>query len=201
MILKTADTRVDDVCEAVWRQLLGSAGKIGGAAGVSEVVKSLGRRYFPSEAAPMGKSNTYPTCVCVLTGCIDIMIPVVYAEAAGYPGSPGWASTTLLDAGVPLRDLWEAVTGLYENSDDEEREFYAEQISILAQRWMSQMDEIPAAEVSDCHLPGVSIIAYYLPQIERFASAYILRTNGASDDSTRTIRDKLLAAKQAAVKY
>lgn len=111
------------------------------------------------------------------------MIPVVYAEAAGYPGSPGWASTTLLDAAVPLRDLWEAVTGLYENSDDEEREFYAEQISILAQRWMSQMDEIPAAE------------------IERFASAYILRTNGASDDSTRAIRDKLLAAKQVAVKY
>ncbi|KIR29674.1 nuclear pore complex protein Nup155 [Cryptococcus deuterogattii LA55] len=166
LILKTADTRVDDVCEAVWRQLLGTAGKIGGAAGVSEIVKRLGRRYFPSEAAP-----------------IDIMIPVVYAEAAGYPGSPGWASTTLLDAGVPLRDLWEAVTGLYENSDDEEREFYAEQISILAQRWMSQMDEIPAAE------------------IERFASAYILRTNGASDDSTRAIRDKLLAAKQVAVKY
>lgn len=46
-----------------------------------------------------------------------------------------------------------------------------------------------------------SMIANYISQIERFASAYILRTNGALDDSTRAIRDKLLAAKQMAVKY
>ncbi|TYJ54289.1 hypothetical protein B9479_005048 [Cryptococcus floricola] len=166
LILKTADTRVDDVCDAVWRQLLSNAGAAGGSAGVGEVTKSLGRRFFPSEAAPL-----------------DIIVPAVYGEASGFPGQPGWASIALLDAGVSLRDLWEAVIALYETSDDDDREYYAEQASVIAERWMDKKDEIPAAEV------------------ERFASAYVLRANGALDNVRRDVRDRLVAAKQIAVTY
>lgn len=68
LILKTADTRIDDVCEAVWRQLLLQASFDGAAqnnqvvgrdARVGEVVKELMRRYFPSEAAPLGKYHVH----------------------------------------------------------------------------------------------------------------------------------------------
>lgn len=38
----------------------------------------------------------------------------MYAEAGGIRGSPGWATEALLDGGVPLRDLWEAVMSLHE---------------------------------------------------------------------------------------
>nr|XP_019008734.1 nuclear pore complex protein Nup155 [Kwoniella pini CBS 10737]OCF47515.1 nuclear pore complex protein Nup155 [Kwoniella pini CBS 10737] len=167
LILKTADTRIDDVCEAVWRQLIGSFRAAGNVA-MSEHIITLVKRYFPSEAAPL-----------------DIMVPVVYAEAQGAQGgSAGWASIALLDGGVPLRDLWEATVGLYENSDDDERDYYAEEVSVLASRWVSRKDEIPAAEV------------------ERFASAYLLRTNGGPlDEVKRDTRDRLTAAKQAAVRY
>nr|XP_018265732.1 nuclear pore complex protein Nup155 [Kwoniella dejecticola CBS 10117]OBR87890.1 nuclear pore complex protein Nup155 [Kwoniella dejecticola CBS 10117] len=168
LILKTADTRIDDVCEAVWRQLIGSYRSAGNVA-MAENVITLVKRYFPSEAAPLA----------------DIMVPVVYAEAQGVQGgSAGWASIALLDGGVPLRDLWEAAVGLYENSDDDERDYYAEEVSVIASRWIGRKEEIPAAEV------------------ERFASAYLLRTNGAPlDDVRRGTRDRLTAAKQAAVRY
>ncbi|WVF70035.1 hypothetical protein IAT40_004822 [Kwoniella sp. CBS 6097] len=167
LILKTADTRIDDVCEAVWRQLLSSY-RVAGATALGEAVVSLVRRYFPSEAAPL-----------------DILVPVVYAEAQGAAGGQaGWASSALLEGGVPLRDLWEAGVGLYENSDDDERDYYAEELSILASRWIGSKDEIPAAEV------------------ERFASAYLLRISGAQlDEAKRDTKDRLIAAKQAAVRY
>ncbi|WWD22088.1 hypothetical protein CI109_106577 [Kwoniella shandongensis] len=167
LILKTADTRLDEVCEAVWKQLLSQYGR-GSSAALGEAVRNLARRYFPSEAAPL-----------------DIMVPVVYAEATGCEGGePGWVSQALLEGGVPLRDLWEAVTGLYENSDDEEREYYAGEISVLAAKWVDRRDEIPAAEV------------------ERFASAYLLRTNGAQgDEARRATRERFTTAKQAAVRY
>ncbi|WRT64996.1 uncharacterized protein IL334_001937 [Kwoniella shivajii] len=167
LILKTADTRIDDVCEAVWRQLLGTYRSAGNVA-MSEIIVRLCRRYSPSEAAPL-----------------DIMVPVVYAEAQGCSGGQaGWATMALLDGGVPLHDLWEATVGLYENSDDEERDYYAEEVSVIASRWIGRKDEIPAAEV------------------ERFASAYLLRTNGAPlDDVRRGTRERLTAAKQAAVRY
>ncbi|OCF37542.1 nuclear pore complex protein Nup155 [Kwoniella heveanensis BCC8398] len=167
LILKTADTRIDDVCEAVWRQLLSSY-RVAGATALDEAVVSLVRRYFPSEAAPL-----------------DIMVPVVYAEAQGaVGGQAGWASSALLEGGVPLRDLWEAGVGLYENSDDDERDYYAEELSVIASRWIGRKDEIPAAEV------------------ERFASAYLLRISGAQlDEAKRETKDRLTAAKQAAVRY
>ncbi|KAK8846777.1 hypothetical protein IAR55_005865 [Kwoniella newhampshirensis] len=167
LILKTADTRLDEVCEAVWKQLLSQYAR-GSSAGMGEVVRNLCRRYFPSEAAPL-----------------DIMVPVVYAEATGCEGGEvGWVSQALLDGGVPLRDLWEAVTGLYDNSDDEEREYYTEEVSILAAQWAGRKAEIPAAEV------------------ERFASAYLLRTNGApADEARRATRERFTMAKQAAVRY
>ncbi|WVQ84070.1 hypothetical protein IAT38_006215 [Cryptococcus sp. DSM 104549] len=166
LILKTADTRVDDVCEAVWRQLLSTMGKESGSAGLEIQIKSLVKRFFPSEAAPL-----------------DIMVPVVYGESASYPGRHGWVTIALLEGGVALRDLWEAVTSLYENSDDDEREYYAEQMSVLASEWLNHKSEIPAAEM------------------ERFASAYLLRTNGQQDEARRETREKLTAAKQAAVRY
>ncbi|WVQ69011.1 uncharacterized protein L199_007223 [Kwoniella botswanensis] len=167
LILKTADTRIDDVCEAVWRQLIGSY-RLAGNVAMSDAIVGFTRRYFPSEAAPL-----------------DIMIPVVYAEAQGCQGGQaGWASSALLEGGVPLRDLWEAAVGLYENSDDDERDYYAEEVSVIASRWINKKDEIPAAEV------------------ERFASAYLLRTNGAPmNEAKRDTRDRLTAAKQAAVRY
>ncbi|WWC87143.1 uncharacterized protein L201_002029 [Kwoniella dendrophila CBS 6074] len=167
LILKTADTRIDDVCEAVWRQLIGSY-RLSGNVAMSDNIISLCKRYFPSEAAPL-----------------DIMVPVVYAEAQGCQGGrAGWASSALLDGGVPLRDLWEAAVGLYENSDDDERDYYAEEVSVLTSKWIGKKDEIPAAEV------------------ERFASAYLLRTNGTQmDQAKRETRDRLTAAKQAAVRY
>lgn len=44
----------------------------------------------------------------------DIVLPVIYAEAGAIRGTVGWASEALVDGGVPLRDLWEAVMSLYE---------------------------------------------------------------------------------------
>lgn len=100
LILKTADTRIDDVLEAVWRQLLREAASRAGAVpsdSMAEAITELCVRYFPSEAAPL-----------------DVLLSVVYDEASQVVGEPGWASAALLDGGVPLRDLWEGVTSLYE---------------------------------------------------------------------------------------
>lgn len=61
LILKTADTRVDDVCEAVWRELVGQALRDAEAARTPKdaVVGSRLRewvgRFYPSEAVPLGE--------------------------------------------------------------------------------------------------------------------------------------------------
>lgn len=57
LILKIADARIEDVCEAVWRQLLQQRAS-GPAAqpAMAEAITDLCRRYFPSEAAPLGLS-------------------------------------------------------------------------------------------------------------------------------------------------
>lgn len=51
LILKTAETRLEDVCEAVWRILLQERP----ADLKGEKVTDLCRRFFPSEAAPLGE--------------------------------------------------------------------------------------------------------------------------------------------------
>ena len=63
LILKTADTRIEDVCEAVWRQLLREQPSTGYEGVKDAVMKArlgdLIRRYYPSEAAPLGMSTTF----------------------------------------------------------------------------------------------------------------------------------------------
>ena len=63
LILKTADTRIEDVCEAVWRQLLREQPS-NGYEGVKDAMMKarlgdLIRRYYPSEAAPLGTSPSH----------------------------------------------------------------------------------------------------------------------------------------------
>jgi len=47
---------------------------------------------------------------------VDIVLPVIYEESSSMwqSSADGWVTTTLLDAGVGLRDVWETVAGLYE---------------------------------------------------------------------------------------
>ena len=54
LILKTADTRVDDVCEAVWTEVLRSAQGSPVHVAKAELITNLLRLYYPSEAAPLG---------------------------------------------------------------------------------------------------------------------------------------------------
>ena len=59
LILKTADTRIEDVCEAVWRQLLREQPTRGYDAMKDAIMRDrlgdLIRHYYPSEAAPLGE--------------------------------------------------------------------------------------------------------------------------------------------------
>jgi nuclear pore complex protein Nup155 len=61
LILKTADTRVDDLCEAVWRELVGQALRDAQGGGMPADAIVGGRlrewvaRFYPSEAAPLGE--------------------------------------------------------------------------------------------------------------------------------------------------
>jgi nuclear pore complex protein Nup155 len=59
LILKTADTRIEDVCEAVWRQLLRNQSGEGNETIKDAIIRDrlgdLIRRFYPSEAAPLGK--------------------------------------------------------------------------------------------------------------------------------------------------
>ena len=47
---------------------------------------------------------------------VDIVLPVIYEESSSMwqSSEDGWVTTTLLEAGVGLRDVWETVAGLYE---------------------------------------------------------------------------------------
>lgn len=62
LILKTANTRLDEVCDAVWKQLLVDANAKANALGVpnaqvvGEKLIDLLRRFYPSEGAPIGES-------------------------------------------------------------------------------------------------------------------------------------------------
>lgn len=61
---------------------------------------------------------------------------------------------------------------------------YDEEAAVLAERWIRSKEEIPAAEV------------------ERFASAYLLRTNaGDIDERTRRTRERMTSARAAAGRY
>ena len=126
LILKTADTRIEDVCEAVWRQLLrdqtGQGSDVMKDAIMRDRLGDLIRRYYPTEAAPLGmptssryrwQSNPRLAYGADLT---DIVLPVIYEESSSMwqTAESGWVTTTLLDAGVGLRDVWETVAGLYE---------------------------------------------------------------------------------------
>ena len=63
LILKTADTRIEDVCEAVWRQLLREQPSTAYEGVKDAMMKArlgdLIRRYYPSEAAPLGTSPSH----------------------------------------------------------------------------------------------------------------------------------------------
>jgi hypothetical protein len=50
------------------------------------------------------------------TDAADIVLPVIYEESSSMwqTAESGWVTTTLLGAGVGLRDVWETVAGLYE---------------------------------------------------------------------------------------
>ncbi len=64
LILKTADTRIEDVCEAVWRQLLhappSDERELPPNVTMGEIIVDLCRKYFPSEAAPSGMFANLP---------------------------------------------------------------------------------------------------------------------------------------------
>ena len=130
----------------------------------------------------------------------DIVLPVVYTEASplSLVSPSGWATEALLTGGVPLRDLWEIVTSLYEQVDDE-RDFYAEEAAAVIEKWMKSRESIPAAEVSLC---DGQLYGMLMMQVEQFASAYLLRSRADDHDERKNeTRRKLQAAKTAAQKF
>ena len=88
---------------------------------MSELVKDLCGKYFPSEAAPLGKQFKSGTELRYA----DIVLPIVYTDAAVMAASTpaGWASEALLEGGVPLRECWEAVMGLHDQVSPFGQEF------------------------------------------------------------------------------
>lgn len=173
LILRTSDTRVEDVCAAVWLELLKQReADVPLDASASELVTDLCRKFYPSEGAPA-----------------DIVLPIVYGFAADHASSSeaGWATRALLAGGVPLREAWDAVLALHDEATDA-REFYAEEAAAAMQRWLdargARDEALPAAEV------------------EQFASKYILRTQGQSVDARRAETRKVMQqAKAAAARY
>ncbi|KAK4686014.1 hypothetical protein P7C73_g4121, partial [Tremellales sp. Uapishka_1] len=167
LILKTADTRIDEVIEAVWKQLLTDC-NAAGYLRVGELITDLFKKYYPSEAVPL-----------------EIVLPVVFAHAAAHfeTSSAGWASLALLDGGLGIRDLFEAIVAL-RDQEEVERDFYDEEASVVLSKWLDQKDSIPAAEV------------------ERFASGYLLQSTGSSVDPRKVqVRDRMHRAKVAAGRY
>jgi nuclear pore complex protein Nup155 len=156
LILRTSDTRVEDVVAAVWTELLKSPHP-------AEVITDLCRKFYPSEGAPP-----------------DIVLPIVYGHAAEVGGDAGWATRALLAGGVSLRDVWDAVLALHDESPSE---FYAEEAAVVLQRWLDApraQQDLPAAEV------------------ENFAAKYILRTQGQSLDARRAATRKVMQSAKAA---
>lgn len=165
LILRTSDTRVEDVCAAVWTELL----KLSPPAS-AEVVTDLCRKFYPSEGAPP-----------------DIVLPIVYAFASDSPqGEAGWATRALLAGGVPLREVWDAITALHDEAGD--TQFYAEEAAAAMQRWLD------AESKGDSSLPAA--------EVENFAAKYLLRTQGQSVDARRAETRKVMSqAKAAAARF
>lgn len=173
LILKTADTRVEDVCVAVWTQLLRDRAKLVPVdAAVGELLTDLCRKFYPSEGAPP-----------------DVILPVIYSESAPFTEStnPGWVSEALLAGGVSLRDLWDIVSSMHDEAGDADtREFYAEEAAALISQWLKD----PSAHT----LPPADV--------EQFASAYLLRTNGQTLEPRRAETRKVMTtAKSVAGRY
>ncbi|BEJ12146.1 hypothetical protein CspHIS471_0206060 [Cutaneotrichosporon sp. HIS471] len=125
LILRTSDTRVEDVVAAVWTELLKNPHP-------AEVVTDLCRKFYPSEGAPP-----------------DIVLPIVYGYASEVGGEPGWATRALVAGGVTPRDVWDSVLALYDESPSE---FYAEEAAAILQRWLDTprpQQDLPAAEVEN----------------------------------------------------
>ena len=126
LILKTADTRVEEVCQAVWLELLRK--EEGNIPALSKVITSLMRRFYPSEAAPL-----------------DIVLPLIYGLTSELHGEPGWTTRSLLAGGVGARELWDTIVALSEETD--QREFYAEEAAVVLQQWVDGKCQLPPAEV------------------------------------------------------
>ncbi|EIW68747.1 hypothetical protein TREMEDRAFT_63207 [Tremella mesenterica DSM 1558] len=116
-ILKVSDNRVDDVCEAVWNQLIEGCEEPKDVS-VSEKIIDLCRRFYPSEAAPL-----------------DIILPIIYSQCALISSAEGMATLALLDGGIPLRDIWETLRILTEQAEDEIAHTYLAEESYLLQKW------------------------------------------------------------------
>lgn len=126
LILKTADTRVETVCSAVWLELLRS--REDSVPALAEYLTDLLQRFYPSEAAPL-----------------DIVLPLVYGLASELKGEPGWATRALLAGGVGAREVWDAIVALSEETDD--REFYAQEAAVVLDKWVKGEVNLPPAEV------------------------------------------------------
>jgi nuclear pore complex protein Nup155 len=85
-------------------------------------------------------------------------------------------------------------------SQSDDQMFFTEEAAVLAERWITSKEQIPAAEVSA--LGRTTEFELTLRQVERFASAYLLRANAADmDERTRRTRERMTAAKAAAGRY
>lgn len=136
LILKTSDTRVEDVTHAVWEQLLNTRATASSDA-AAELVTTLCRKFYPSEGAPM-----------------DIVVPLVYtwaAERSDAETAPaGWVTRALMAGGVGVRETWDVSTALHDEAGEPAaREFYAEQAADAVRSWLETGEGLPAAEVEN----------------------------------------------------
>ncbi|KAL7424377.1 hypothetical protein Q5752_000059 [Cryptotrichosporon argae] len=165
LILKTADTRLLDVVDAVWRQLVAPApGTPTPEAAMAAAVTDLARRYWATEAAVP-----------------DVVVPAVLEvahtlrAAAGSAAQEGWPTRALLDGGAGVRELWDILVQLYDEAQD--KEYYAEQVGAVVKRWIETRDGIPPAEV------------------EQFTTAYLLKAGARTETRRRLEAAKAAAAR------
>ena len=83
--------------------------------------------------------------------------------------------------------------------DGVEREYYAEELAVVAERWISNRDQIPAAEVGLCSSFGTTEGELLLmKQIDQLARTYILdheqNTDNERVDATRARFKQAMAA-------